>query len=31
MRLGFVVVCSIVEIEGRVSHGIILACFLIWS
>jgi hypothetical protein len=31
MRLGFVVVCSSVGIEGRVSHGIVLAYFLIWS
>jgi hypothetical protein len=31
MMLGFVVVCNIVGIEGRVGHGIVLAYFLVWS
>jgi hypothetical protein len=31
MILEFVVVCSIVGIEGIVNHGIVLAYFLIWS
>jgi hypothetical protein len=31
MTLGFVVVCNIIGIEGRVGHGIVLAYFLVWS
>jgi hypothetical protein len=31
MRVGFIVVYSIGGIDGIISYGIVLACFLVWS